>query len=1019
MKQSESAKAAVASTLLANRIGRRTFLMGVGAAGLMLGLDPLRGPSRAGAAEATSADSLEQGFRAPPDVAKTWVYWWWLGGAATPAGITADLEAMKQQGIAGVIVFDCGVRSPGSPMGPLFMSEAWRENFRHTVHEAARLGIEVSANLCSGWNAGGPWVTRDDAVKSFVWKETVVEGGGQIDVSLPRYVEPPPVPHALDEYQPCAPTDYYRDVAVLACRERGAGIWKRTEIQDLTSAMHAGQLRWQAPVGRWTILRIGYVVRTIDRGLVEGSHCVKLPSWLFPAWEIDPMSAAAMDRHWAETAAKLVDDVRPHVGSTFKYTHIDSWEVGNPTWTPKFLEEFRNRRNYDALTYLPALCEKVVDSVEITERFKWDYRRTVADLIANNYYGRLAELSRQNGLLTHPESGGPYDTHYIDSMETEGLNANPMGEFWAMATMPEEVPGVEKPSDSFRTPGAPNDDPSLESNTFLHPGPRLYAVPSYGNLRQAVNAGHAYGKPIVQAEAYTNYNPDWIEDPYFLKPFGDQALCLGLTRHVLCFYVHQSTLDDKPGQQWEHVGTHFDRNITWWPKIHAWLMYLARCQFLLQQGNFAADVLYFAGEDIPNFATMFRKPIAGFNFDVINAQALLARASVREGKIVLPDGISYRYLVFPEGMAQRVTPKVLAKIRELVEAGATLVAARPKQALGLTNYPQSDKEVQSIANALWGRSASAGVRRVGNGRVISGMKLEEVIKADQLAPDVELRGVPGEVQMDWIHRRDANTDLYFIANLSESVVTIEAAFRVADRVPELWDAVTGEIRELPQYRADDGRTVLPLRFAPKQSWFVVFRKLASSGARAAGENFATLVDVATLQGPWEVAFDEAWGGPAKIVFEQLDDWTTRPEEGIRYYSGTATYRKTFDAPTGDRREIYLDLGEVKNLAHVRLNGKDLGVVWTAPWHVSLGSALQPKGNQLEIEIVNLWPNRLIGDGLLPKEKRRTKTNVRTYDTPPPADMIVCPECTEVAAAGQPRPLLRSGLLGPVKLKRPA
>jgi hypothetical protein len=276
--------------------------------------------------------------------------------------------------------------------------------------------------------------------------------------------------------------------------------------------------------------------------------------------------------------------------------------------------------------------------------------------------------------------------------------------------------------------------------------------------------------------------------------------------------------------------------------------------------------------------------------------------------------------------------------------------------------------------------------------------------------------MPDDSAYDWIHRRDAGLDLYFVANLTERTVEAEAVFRVADRVPELWDPVTGGIRDLPEFHQESGRTTVPLHFAPKQSWFVVFRRPATGRARAAGKNFPAMSDLVTLQGPWEVSFDESWGAPAKVVFQELEDWAQRPEEGIRYYSGTAIYRKTFDVPDPGQREVYLDLGEVKNLAHVHLNGKDLGVVWTAPWHVFAGDALREKGNLLEIEVVNLWPNRLIGDGQLPKEQRRTKTNVRTYDTPPPAGMILCPECADLAESGKPRALLKSGLLGPVKLK---
>ena len=976
------------------RLTRRSFISGGAAAGVFLGLGPRARADRRLVVASRDGDSLRRAFLTPPDSSKAWVYWWWLDGAASRMGITADLEAMKQQGISGVVLFDAGLGGPLAPKGPPFMSEPWREYYRFAVQEAARLGIDMAVNLCSGWNCGGPWVTEDDAIKDLVWRETTVAGPGPIDRVLDR------------------PSGWYRDIAVLACRESGDGVWRVEDIRDLTGAVENARLRWDAPEGRWTVLRLGYVVRPqANQGPIPygATQTVKLPG--LPAdggWEIDPMSAGAMDRHFAQTGAKLIEDAGPLAGKTLKYFHIDSWEIGVVNWTPSFVEEFRSRRGYDPTRYLPALAGKKLDSPELTARFTWDYRRTAADLTAENYYGRLAALCHEHGLGSESESGGPYYSQYIDAMECEGVNDLPMAEFWSSRY-------------EFKRGGEPIPNYEGVSVPFFLSAKQTFPALNYGSIRQEVSAAHVYGKPISQAESYTSFNEDWSEDPYLLKAFGDRAFCLGLTRQVLCFSVLQST-SDKPGFQWEHVGTHFDRNVTWFPLSHGWLTYLARCQHLLRQGRFVADILYFSGETIPNFVLLDRKPVAGFDFDVINAQALLARAAAENGKVVLPDGMSYRYFVLPEGAAEEITPAVLGKIRQLVEGGVTLVGMRPKHSLGLVGFPHSESEVEAQSDALWGtQGGESGTRRVGKGRVIWGGSLEEVIRADRLPPDVELWGVPTGAELDWTHRHDGEGDIYFLANLSERAAQIEGAFRVVGKRPELWDPVTGDVRDLPEFRSEGDRTVVPLLFAPKQSWFVVFRRPAvRRRASSKARNFPTPADLGTLSGQWEVGFDPEWGGPARVIFEHLEDWTRRPEEGIRYYSGIATYRKTFDAPRGGKGNLYLDLGEVKNVARVRLNGKELGVVWTAPWRVAVGDAMKPGGNQLEIEVANLWPNRLIGDGLLPKDRRRTRTNVRLYDTPVPQDMEFYgsdPEAELRQKTGAAPKLLSSGLLGPVRLIR--
>jgi len=751
------------------------------------------------------------------------------------------------------------------------------------------------------------------------------------------------------------------------------GIWERGRMVELTEFMDdKGCLTWDAPAGMWNVLRIGYTLHGKKTKCV-GSGPV--------GFEIDTMSTAAMDAHFVETGAKLIADAGSLTGKTLQYFHIDSWELGQPTWTPAMREEFKKRRGYDPLLFLPGLLGKTVDD-ETTQRFLADYRRTAADLVAANYYGRLRELTIKGGLRgTHPESGGPFFKHWIDALQCEGINDIPMGEFWKRRVEPDG-----------KIIWPPHENPSV---------------------KQAACAAHIYGKPICQAEAFTYMGAgDWTSTPWKMKDIGDEAFCHGLTRYVLCFWVHQPNLSEIPGYQWANVGTHFDTNITWWDMSHAWLTYIARCQFMLRQGRFVADFAYFQGEEIPGFIAPrdLQEPSrpAGFDYDALNGEVLLNRTAAKDGRLVLPDGMSYRYLVLPHRQRWTVSPAVLRKIKELAEGGVTIVGPRPARAIGLTNYPDCDEQVMKTADALWGPGTPpTGQRKVESGRVIWGRSLDEVVQSDGLPPDVKFRQIENTnsksenknpKSLDWIHRRDGGTDIYFVCNQTRFPMAAEVIFRLCGKQPELWDAVTGEMRELPDFYEKDDRVVVPMEFAPRQSYFVVFRKNAESKKLKGARNFPKMKRAGEVTGPWDVSFDPKWGGPRHVVFEKLDDWSKRPEPGIRYFSGTANYRTTFDLPEMLRNTsgpIYLNLGRVKNLAAVRLNGKNLGVVWTAPWHVEITTAVKPTGNQLEIDVVNLWPNRLIGDAALPTKNRYTVTNVQTYK--------------------ETSSLLESGLMGPVTL----
>jgi len=698
---------------------------------------------------------------------------------------------------------------------------------------------------------------------------------------------------------PAALAEEYEDDGAFDCRSG--------EVVDLSRQVDAtGRIDWEVPEGRWTVLRFGYTL--------EGQRIRAESIGGRGGYEADMLSSAGIESHFRNTAEPMLADAAAVGAKVLKYFHIDSYELGadvrgqQPTWSPAFREEFKARRGYELLPYLPALARRIVDSREETNRFLADFRWTIGDLIAERFWGRFAELAHARGAGVHTETGyGTYPWPHIDALLCAGKNDVTMGEFWYGTDI---------------------------MSQFNH----------WGNvIRSVASAAHVYGRPIVQAEAFTAWT-HWLEYPYVLKPVGDEAFTSGLNRMVFHQYTHQPKLDMKPGWQY-FAGTHFDRNITWWEQARAFFEYLARCQYLLQQGHFVADAAYFYGEGVTKFVPSkeyLRPPLPkGYDFDAINADVLLNRLSVRNGRLVLPDGMSYRVLVLPAD--GKMSARVRRRIEELSRAGATVAA--------------------SFSPAF--------------------------------APDFTY---PGDASLEYIHRTTPEAEIYFVANRKEREESVACTFRVTGRQPELWDPVTGDTWAAQAFTQAGGRTTVPLQFAPYGSLFVVFRKpIAADRNGAAAENFPVYSRPHALGGPWTVRFDPKWGGPERVEFPSLTSWTTRPEEGIRHYSGTATYRKTFDLPPGLRTaaRLALDLGDLRNVARVRLNGKDLGVLWTKPFRVEITGAVRPDGNILEVDVVNLWPNRLIGDAALPPEKRLGQTNI-TYK--------------------KDHPLLESGLLGPVTLQ---
>ena len=490
------------------------------------------------------------------------------------------------------------------------------------------------------------------------------------------------------------------------------------------------------------------------------------------------------------------------------------------------------------------------------------------------------------------------------------------------------------------------------------------------------------------AEGFTAIGPHWQETLWDnLKPSFDHACTEGLNLLVWHAFVCSPASQGVPGQQY-FAGTHLNPNVTWWEKSAPFFSYINRCQWMLQRGLPVADVAYYYGDHVPNFAQLRRSDPArlgpGYDYDVVTAEVILRRMKVRHGRLVLPEGVSYRLLVLPDRTV--ISLPVLRQLRKFVSAGAVLLGPRPATASGLTGFPSSDAQVKRLADGLWGK-----------GRVLTGQSGREALLAKGVKPDFDWQSEAGaKPEIDYIHRTDGETEIYFVANRSTNAAALTCTFRVADKAPELWDAVSGEHVFAAAYTRQEGRTTLPLELGPCGSIFVVFREPAARHPARARSNDPGFNILAELAGPWSVSFDPAWGGPASVQFETLASWTTRPEPGIKYYSGTAAYRKSFDLPAGAfDKAIWLDLGEVRELAEVKVNGQSCGITWTPPFRVDISRALKPGSNQLEIQAVNFWPNRIIGDQFLPQSERLTRTNIRQL-TPKTA-------------------LMPSGLLGPVRL----
>jgi hypothetical protein len=685
-----------------------------------------------------------------------------------------------------------------------------------------------------------------------------------------------------------------------------------------------GQLNWEVPNGEWTIMRIGMTP-------TGTKNSPSAPQG--EGYEIDKMSSELARYHFDNFVGEFLKRIPEESKSAFKYVIADSYEMGSQNWTDDYELKFREKFGYDPVKYLPVLSGRIVGSVEESERFLWDLRRSVADDVAYEYVGGLKKASNEYNLQTWLENYGHWGFPG-EFMMYGGQSDLIGGEFWNEGTL--------------------------------------------GNIecKASSSTSHTYGKSRTSAEAFTASQKSYLRHPAMLKKRGDWSFTEGINHLVLHLYIQQPDENRKPGMNaW--FSTEFNRHNTWFGQADNYFDYLRRCQHLLQQGQYAADVCYFIGENAP-IMTGGRNPEIpnGYSYDYINGEVILDRLSVQDGKFVLPDGMSYSVMVLPKVNSMR--PEVLAKLEQLVRQGGVLLGLKPEKSPSLQNYPECDTQVQEMAAKLWAGDYVDGkmTNKYGEGLVLDGQELSEIFSMLNLKKDLD---VPEETPILWTHRTQPGMDIYFITNQSDDEIEINPVFRVDKNLkPQLWDAVTGNVRHLNEFSQTENGTLVPMQLKAEQSWFVVFTDVESKGINVGyKQNFQAPEVTQTLNQSFAVDFRNKEIGPEKpVVFDELTDWSKSADEQIKYYSGTAVYSSTFNVDAiPEEGEVYMNLGNVSVMAEVKLNGKDVGGVWMAPYRLNVAGLLKQGENTLEIEVANLWRNRMIRDKMLPESERYTWTVV--------------------------------------------
>jgi hypothetical protein len=973
-------------------------------------------------------DRLEKIFLAPPEEAKPRGYWIWAHGNFDYATISSELKAFKEMGLGGVDIFDMGITDPLDiiPPGNPFMGEEMLDGIAFAMEEAGKLGLSMGLSVSNGWNAGGDWTEPDEKIMRLLfWKDTLQGPVNLSQIGFPEIPRKFQKPYGTYDLYPQIRADgfpeYYQNVALVAYPVTADGL-----VSDFNQIIYfdpgkidGNQVDISLPAGNWVLMRA--VVTPLGQKMWMRSDRSN-------GFIMDHYSRKATRHHFEYILGKLEERMGNLRESALERLYLASFEAEDYViWSPELPETFYKNHGYKIEPYIPALAGQKIIDAETTERFLYDYRLTVSEMFVNNHYRQASQICRDHGVLLASESGGPGPPlHYVPTEDLKALGSVDImrGEFW-----------------------------NKHNRWITDDGLNLMQV-----VKNIASAAHIYGHRVVEMESFTSQGYHWQESPFELKPLADRAFCEGMTRVVYHTMPHSPPEAGVPGWSYQ-AGTHIHPKMTWWPLSKPFHQYLARCSALLLEGRFVADVAYYYGHEIPNFAKPkhIRPDLGpGYDYDDLNTEILLQITEVRDGRIKLPTGIEYELLVLPDD--PRMDLEVLKKIRELLEKGATVVGPKPTTVYGLSNYARDEKELHDLADQIWGK-ADRGKKQdrvYGKGRIIYGKTTRKILMEIGITPDFEYRSLPDSAELDYIHRTTGKEEVYFIRNKDSIDVQALIHLRIKGYQPELWDPVSGSMTCMAIYQEDDKGIKIPVQLPPYGSLFIILRDhekknvhirsiryfnqdlfpgneppqinyhasysddgnilfTADHGGQyvmTLDPDFQVLVNlhdennILNLEGTWDVRLPYGWGVTPLQHFDNLMDWTLSSIAGLKYFSGIATYRTTFQCKnflSGTEQRSLLDLGLVGEVARVYLNGKEAGISLFPPHVLDITHLLKPGENHLVVEVANTWLNRLIGDLGLPLDKQLTRSNVANGSDPskrPWSNYTLPP----------------SGLMGPVLLK---
>lgn len=923
-------------------------------------------------------------FKNPPVCARPKALWPWVNGNFSLSQITYEMEQAKQKGMGGFDIWDVGAivdENKILPAGPAFLSEQSLRAIALAAAEAKRLNMELGLITSSSWNAGGPWIEPRHAAMGLFKKDTLITGPGIFNAAI-SFPEIPAdtrdanyalVPRHIATGLPL----YYKNIATLAYKLSDSSVIENiTEVVMLNKYIDRdGKLNWPIPAGNWHLVR--YVCFPTGQQLA-------LPSPASKGFVLDHFSAAAQQANMDYILQKLKAVLGNLKTSGLKYLYEDSYEVNSGVWTPLLAEAFEQRYGYSVLPWLPVLNGVAVADKKMASRFQFDFTKLLSDLIISNHYAAGRRMCKKAGLDFYAEAGGPgQPIHNVpfEDLKALGSLTVPRGEFWNNHTSSMDLQIV----------------------------------------KGIASAAHIYNQKFVEAEAFTSVWL-WQEGPGELKPLADRAMCEGLNRFVYHTFAHTPPESGSPGWIY-NFGTIINTTNGWWPKSQAFHEYLGRSSYLLQQGNFVGDVAFYYGNQAPNFVKAKHLPPSlgnGYDYDVVNTDIILEKMTVKNHRIYLPHGQFYEVLVLPHQITME--PAVLKKLMQLVFAGATIIGPKPAAAYTLKNAAANDNLVQQLANQLWGNCDSVHVKEnnYGAGKVVWGKDISTVLKEKNIGKDVQVQlNNAGDTAIDFIHRHTAGKEIYFLRNTISSAINGNCSFRVKNKIPEYWNAATGEIFPINVYSTTPTGISIPLSLAAEGACFIVFKSadikkekpvLLSSLPPAkivyTKKGIALPDSSFSFETPWEVRFQKRTGSPVADTFVQLQSWHLNTNDGIKYFSGMAAYYNHFELTEPQIKKGYallLWLNKVKEIAEVWVNGKPVGLHWHASQQLDITDAVQPGKNYIVIEVVNSISNQLIGDARLPGTVQQMRSNITRLPNAWTTNF-------------KDAPLIEAGLQGPVLLQ---